>query len=259
MSVLLQINETVATVRLNRPEALNSLDRALVDELLEILDRLENDRSIRVVILTGTGRAFCAGGDLTYIREHLTTEAEAGAFIGRVGQAVSRLHHLSCPTVAMVGGVAAGAGANLALACDLIYCSASARFGQSFARVGLIPDAGGHYFLPRAVGLARAKELMFTGGLIDAAAAYELGLVNRVLADEEQLAEAVEALAAELAAGPPLALAAIKRHLNLSLESSLEQMLELECAGQARALMSEDGREGLAAFAEKRKPAFKGR
>ena len=258
MNTILDLKDGLATLTLNRPAAYNSLDGPLVEEFLHIIQNLEKDPEVRVLVLTGAGKAFCAGGDLKYIREELSGPAEGRNFIGLVGQLVRELHHFRCPTLAMVNGVAAGAGANLALACDLIYCSSSARFGQSFANVGLMPDAGGHYFLPRAVGLAKAKELMFTGDLIDAASALEIGLVNQVVEDD-QLWQTVLALAEKLAAGPPLILAAIKRNLNLSQGFGLEQVLALETEGQAWALMSEDGREGLAAFAEKRKPAFKGR
>lgn len=258
MNVLIEKKDQVATMTLNRPKALNSLNDELVEEALAALEGLEKDEDLRVVVLAGAGKAFCVGGDLNYIRENLTDPASAGYFISRVGEVVARLHRLPCPTVAMVGGAAAGAGVNLALACDIIYCSASARFGQSFAKVGLIPDAGGHYLLPRAIGGARARELMFTGELIDAAAALSMGLVNKVF-DDDQLEAAVHCLTATLAAGPPLALAAIKRNLNLSPECSLEQMLAVETAGQSLAILSEDGQEGMAAFFEKRRPVFKGR
>lgn len=258
MSILMEKNGAVVTLTLNRPQALNSLDGQLVDEFAACLEDMAEKREVRALILTGSGKAFCAGGDLAYMREKSADPPSLQNFIGQVGDLVRRLHHFYCPTVAMVNGVAAGAGANLALACDLIYCASSARFGQSFAKVGLIPDAGGHYFLPRAVGLAKAKELMFTGRLVGASEALEIGLVNQVV-DDEHLKQAVMDLVAELAAGPPLALAAVKRNLNLSLESTLDQVLALETAGQSLALLSEDGREGMAAFAEKRAPVFKGR
>lgn len=258
MNVLIEKNEQITTLTLNRPKALNSLNDELVEEALDALEGLEKDADLRALVVAGAGKAFCAGGDLNYIKNNLTDAASAGHFISRVGELVVRLHKLPCPTVAMVGGVAAGAGANLALACDIIYCSVSARFGQSFTKVGLIPDAGGHYLLPRAIGLARAKELMFTGDLVNASSALDLGLVNKVF-DDDQLEAAVYALASTLAAGPPLALAAVKRNLNLSLECSLEQMLAMETAGQSLAILSEDGREGMAAFVEKRMPVFKGK
>lgn len=258
MKVLLEKKEAVATITLSRPEAFNSIDGELLSQALAAVAEVESDAAVKAVVLGGSGRAFCAGGDLNYIRRELAGPAEIRSFITGVGNLSAGLRHLKKPTIAMVGGVAAGAGANLALSCDLIICSDAARFGQSFVKVGLVPDAGGLYLLPRAVGLARAKELMFTGALVEAAEALKIGLVNRVVGADE-LAENVYALAAELAAGPPAALAATKRALNLSLESTFEEMLALEAAEQTLALMSRDGQEGLAAFAEKRKPDFTGR
>ena len=256
-AVLLEKKETLATITLNRPQTLNSFDEAMVDEALDILEAVEKDQDVRVVVLTGSGKAFCAGGDLAYIREHLTDAASVHRFMTKVGALSKKLRHLRQPTLAMVNGAAAGAGANLALACDIIICTPSCRFGQSFAKVGLIPDAGGFYYLPRAVGLAKAKELMFTGALINAETALSLGLVNRVV-EYDRLRQETYQLAAEIASGPPLALAMTKRGLNLSLDSSFDDMMALEIAGQSVALLTEDSREGLAAFVERRSPRFIG-
>ncbi|MDR1045808.1 MAG: enoyl-CoA hydratase/isomerase family protein [Candidatus Adiutrix sp.] len=255
-SVLWEKDGPVGLMTFNRPEALNSFDDDLLSGALACLEAAGADPELRVLILTGAGRAFCAGGDVAHLQK-LPDEAAVSQFIKRTGELAARLHRFPRPVIARVNGVAAGAGANLALACDLIVAGTSARFGQSFARVGLIPDAGGHCFLPRAVGLAKAKELMFTGALLGAEEARSLGLVNRV-APDGQLAESTLALAREIAAGPPLALARIKENLNLSFGLTLEQMLARETEGQVAALMSRDGREGLRAFGERRPPLFTG-
>ena len=255
--VLLERKGAVATVTLNRPEALNSMNEELLQEALGAFDAIEADASIRVAVLTGAGKAFCAGGDLAYIRK-ITAAADVHAFINLAGALSKKVHTLSKPVIGMINGVAAGAGANLMLACDMTMCAASFKFGESFAKVGVVPDAGGHYFLPRLVGLARAKELMFTGKLLDAAAAYEMGLVNHVVPDD-LLAEKTYALAEELANGPAFALALIKRNLNAGVDMSLDDVLEMEAAAQTMVMLGEDGKEGMLAFTERRAPRFVGK
>lgn len=257
-SALLEKKDGIATITLNRPKAMNSMDQSLLDDTYAAVLDAEKDPAVRVVVLTGEGKAFCAGGDLTYIKGEITTATRAREFVALAGEISMRLHMMSKPVIAMVNGVAAGAGSNWALACDIIYVAESARFGQSFALVGLIPDAGGHFFLPRAVGLHKAKELMFTGKLISARDAKDLGMVNEVFPDD-QLKEKTFELAKSLAAGPPLALARIKDTLNLSLHNGLKTVLDAESNAQAVAMMSEDGREGMTAFAERRPPNFKGK
>lgn len=257
-AVLLEKQGAVATVTLNRPEAMNSMNPELFAEALKAFDDVEKDNSVRVVILTGAGKAFCAGGDLAYMREELSGSAQIHAFIALAGALSKKIHTLSKPVIGMINGVAAGAGANLLLACDITFAAASFRFGQSFSKVGVVPDGGGSYFLPRIVGLARAKELMFSGKLIDAETAQNMGLVNIVVADEK-LAEKTYEFANELANRPSLALAAIKRTLNQSMGMNLDGVLELEASSQAMIMMTEDAKEGMAAFAERRPPKFTGK
>lgn len=256
-TVLLERSESIATIKLNRPNALNSLNQTLVDELEAALNSLKDDSSIRVIVLTGNGRAFCAGGDLNYLESIAGTPA-ARAFVAQVGNLVAAIMDMPKPVIAMVNGVAAGAGFNLALACDLIVASTSAKFAQSFVKVGLVPDCGGMYLLPRLAGLNKAKELMFTADAIDSSAAVELGLVNKT-AEPGELNKAVADLAGKLAAAAPLAIARMKRALNRSDELSLSEMLDMEAELQGQSLATEDYQEGVKAFREKRQPVFRGK
>lgn len=255
--IILSTSDGIATLQLNRPEAMNSLEPEIVEEFMLALEQIQNDNSVRVVVLTGSGKAFSAGGDLNYL-VNLTDSITARNFIASVGQLVKRLMSLKKPVIAMVNGVAAGAGFNLALACDIIYCAQSARFSQSFAKVGLVPDCGGLYLLPRIVGFHKAKELMFTGDLIDSETALRLGIVNQVLADGE-LKAATYKLAARLAQSAPLAIGMIKNMVNQSDTFDLDGTLECEANLQALCLQTEDHKEGVAAFKEKRVPQFKGK
>lgn len=257
-TVLLEKKDGIATITFNRPGSLNALNRELVEDALAAFADAGADEDIRVVVLTGAGKAFCAGGDLAYMRDHVKTNAEVYAFISLAGTLTRTICTLPKPVIGMINGVAAGAGANYMLACDITVCAASFRFGQSFAKVGLVPDGGGHYLLPRLIGLPRAKELMFTGKLLTAAEAQAIGLVNHVV-DAEQLAETTYALARELAAGPPIALAMIKKNLTAGMENSLDSILELEATAQTTVMMTADAQEGMSAFIERRAPRFTGR
>jgi 2-(1,2-epoxy-1,2-dihydrophenyl)acetyl-CoA isomerase len=245
----------VRTLTLDRPDALNALDRELKDVLLAALRGAARDRAVRAVVLTGAGRAFCAGQDL---RER--GEGAPGLAVElheRYIPIVEALARLEKPVVAAVNGVAAGAGFSLALACDLRLMSESASFISAFGRIGLVPDSGLSWFLPRLVGPARAAEIIFTTDAVDAATAERIGLVNRVVPAERCLAEA-QALAARLAAGAPLALALAKRSLAYALAHDLSASLAFEADLQGVAGRSADHAEGLAAFAEKRPPRFTG-
>ncbi|MDR1396879.1 MAG: enoyl-CoA hydratase/isomerase family protein [Desulfarculales bacterium] len=257
-NVLYKTEGAVATVTLNRPAVMNSLNWDLCREAVSILDRADKDESVRAVVFTGAGKAFCAGGDLGMLKG-LRDAAERYDCISMGGGLLAeKLRALNKPVIAMVNGVAAGAGFNLALSSDIIIASVKARFAQSFSLVGLVPDAGGHYLLPRIVGLAKAKELMFTGDMISAEEALRLGLINWAVSEDE-LAEKTYALAARLAAGPPLALKFIKKALNRSMDDNWGNVLEAEAAHQAICLCTEDHQEGVKAFFEKRPPQFKGR
>ena len=257
-TVLIEQADGVATVILNRPEARNALDLTMREELEAGLVLLEADPGVRALILTGAAGHFCAGGDVKLMQAARTTAAEGEARVRLLGRAVRALARFRAPTIAMVDGVAVGAGCNLALACDLIVASDRARFGEVFARIGLIPDGGGVHSLPRRVGLARAKELVFTADIIGAAEAERIGLVNRVV-PADRLQDETRALARRIAGGPPRALALAKSLLNRSLDLDLDVALDWEALGQGMMIETDDHREGLAAFFDKRPPRFTGR
>ncbi len=255
-AVLYNVKDRVATITMNRPQSLNSMNDRLIDGLHEALDRAANDETVRCIVLTGNGKAFCAGGDLAFL-EALPNAAARRAFIIKVGAVAKKITAIDKPVIAMVNGVAAGAGVNLMLACDLVYAVDTARFAQSFSKVGLIPDCGGLYFLPKAAGVHRAKELMFTADLINAAAAERYGMLNHICTAETLEAE-VGKMAARLADSSPLSLALIKKYVN-NTAMSLDDVLDTEAVAQTLCMATEDCREGIAAFKEKRVPRFTGK
>lgn len=257
-TLILGVAGAVATIALNRPEARNAVDLVMRRELAAALDDVEADEHARVLIVTGRGGHFSAGGDVKAMRERRNTAAEGRARVEALNRLVVRLAEFPRPTIAMVDGFAVGAGCNLALGCDLIVASDRARFGEVFAKIGLVPDGGGTYFLPRLVGLARAKELVFTADIIDAAEAYRIGLVNRVVPPAD-LERHTRALAERIAAGPPAVLRMAKQMLNRAAELDLRGALDQEASGQAIAITSDDHQEGLDAFFGKRPPRFTGR
>lgn len=255
--VICEKSNGMAIVTLNRPESLNSLHPRLIEQLLSTLGMLQEDKDCRAVILTGAGKGFCAGGDIQYM-DSITDEATVRKYIAAAGSVTAAIMQLDKPVIAMVNGVAAGAGFNLALACDLVFCAASARFSQSFVRIGLVPDCGGIYLLPRAVGLHKARELMFTGDMIDAQTALKLGIVNRVVEDDK-LGDETREFAQRLVQAAPLALKMIKRMLLEGLNMDLESVLKMEVDTQTMCFFTEDKLEGVLAFKEKRTPVFTGR
>ncbi|MDD4084062.1 MAG: enoyl-CoA hydratase-related protein [Acidaminococcaceae bacterium] len=254
-AVLYQKKEAVAWITLNRPQSLNSMNDILVEELHAALDEAAADEGIRSIIITGAGKAFCAGGDLTYL-ETLESVTAKKAFIEKVGLLARKITKLPKAVIAMVNGVAAGAGANLMLACDLVFAVESARFAQSFVKVGLVPDCGGMYFLPKAVGLHKAKELMFTGDMLSAGDAQKLGMVNR-LYNNEELVVKTEEMALRLASSPPLSIELSKATLNRT-DLELDDVLAVEASVQTLLLGTKDCAEGITAFKEKRSPVFLG-
>ena len=254
-TILFELRDHVARITLNRPERLNSFTRAMHQELAQALDLAAE---ARVVVVTGAGRGFCAGQDLN---DRAVSPGEAVDLGATVEQSwnplIRRLATMPQPVIARVNGVAAGAGANIALACDLVVAAKSAKFIQSFAALGLIPDSGGSWHLPRLVGQARALGLALTGEPLPAQTAAEWGLIWKCV-DDDALDATVDAMAARLASLPPLGLAAIKAIIRTSGERSLTQELDLQRDEMRRLGFTADYREGVAAFLEKRPATFTG-
>ncbi|MGA2835400.1 MAG: enoyl-CoA hydratase [Acidimicrobiales bacterium] len=249
----------VVTVTMNRPERKNAANGTMFGELLTVFDEVASDRDDRVLVLTGTGDAFCSGADLS--DSSVVAGRPGDPYLSQmraVGDVILRLHRLAKPTIAKVGGVAAGAGMSLAIGCDLVVASESARFSQIFAKRGLAVDCGASWLLPRMIGLHRAKELAYFADILSAGEASEFGLVNRVVPDAE-LDAFVDGWARRLAGGPPIALSLTKSMLNNSMAVSMDQAVEDEARSQAVNFATRDTREALAAFAEKRPPTFEGR
>lgn len=261
--LLEETNGGVTTLILQRPESLNALSNEMMTGLLEALQRIAVDPAVRVLVLTGAGNAFCAGGDVKNMANRNAADSkqsleEAATGLRGIMEASKLLHTMGKPTIAKMRGAAAGAGLSLALACDLRYVSDSARFTTAFARVGFSGDFGGTYFLPRLVGDAVARELYFSARMVKAEEAERLGMVNRVVA-EEKLDEAVQAIALGMASGPAVAYRYMKRNLNASSAgASIDEVFELEAWNMTRTGMTEDHREAAQAFVEKRLPVFKG-
>ncbi len=255
--VLFDVSERIATITLNRPDAMNAFGGTMREDLLRYLEAAHVDPDVRCIVITGAGRAFCAGGDIAGMAE-LQMRHDADTIRQRVviaNRVVTLLRECAKPVIAAVNGAAAGGGMNLALACDLRYCTASAKFAQSFVKIGLIPDWGGHYLLPRLIGTARALELMWLGDRIDAPTALALGIVNAVFADDVFRAE-VRARAQRLASGPPAALALIKRGVYAGMRGELAETLAFEGHTQPEIFLNADAREGMRAFLDKRAPQF---
>src|SRR5580693_506373 len=256
--VLIESRESsVITLTLNRPEKLNALDNRLPVALNEALTRVAADTTANVVILTGAGRAFCAGGDLSVIGQGREKEdaGELGPILRSGMQAVLKMRTMPQPVIAAVNGPAAGAGMNLALAADIRICTEDAMFGQNFANVGLFPDYGGTFFLPQLVGPSIASEMFYTGEMIDAKTAHRLGLLNHVF-PFDRFENEVRALAQKIASGPQIAIRAVKHTLFAGDNEALAQALEREVEYQLKCFHSEDCREGIRAFHDKRPPKF---
>lgn len=245
-TLLCEVSDEVATVTLNRPERLNAMNLTMRRELRLCFEELRYNGDVAVVVVTGAGDAFSAGGDVNDFDG--ASSEQLHELMGEVSHRwFEALWQLPKPTIAAVNGVAAGGGANLALACDIVMAGESARFGETFSRIGLIPDLGGLFLLVRAVGLHRAKELCLTGDVIDSQEALKLGIFNHVLPDDE-LPEAVAALAQKLSTGPRTAQAITKRVLNRAVEMSMEEMLLMEHLGQSFLFGTEDHIASRTAF-----------
>jgi 2-(1,2-epoxy-1,2-dihydrophenyl)acetyl-CoA isomerase len=256
-TLIVERSGPLATITMNRPQARNAIDLTMRQELVAALDEVEADAAARVLILTGAGEHFCAGGDVKSMKARRSTAAEGRARVQMLNAMVLRLVDFPRPTIAMVDGFAVGAGTNLALCCDLVVASERAKFGELFNKIGLAPDGGGTWLLSRLVGLARAKELIFTGDVFDAAEALRIGLVNRVVAPAE-LRAVTRALAEKIAAGPPAVQRLAKHMVNRAATTDLATALDLEAYSQGLAIAGDDHQEGLAAFFEKRPPRFTG-
>jgi 2-(1,2-epoxy-1,2-dihydrophenyl)acetyl-CoA isomerase len=249
------VENGVAWIRLNRPGSLNAVNSHLRRALAEAVRRAERDETAKVVVVTGEGRAFCAGAD---VREFGNREGDVGDIRGDYESLLSRLRTMPKPTIAAMNGVAAGIGASLALVCDLRYAVPQASFVEAFVKIGLTVDGGVSWLLPRLIGSGKALEMFYTGEPLGAEEAARLGLVNRVVAPDE-LEPVVRELAERLAAGPSLALGAIKRSVNHAMHSTFEDAMEFEFHLQSVQMRGDDFREGVSAFLEKRRAEFKGR
>lgn len=258
------VEDGVATLTLNRPEARNALNRPMMHALLEALPRLSMDASVRVVVITGAGRAFCSGGDVKNFAQRAAGTVAQPSFDERVNdlrarmEAVRWLHEMPKPTLAVIPGPAAGAGLSLALACDLRIAADDAKMTTAFSKIGLSGDFGGSYFLSKLVGASRARELYFTGRLVMADEALRIGMVDRV-APPDDLARAAAEYARELAALPTVAVGYMKRNLNLAQRGSLAEALDAEAIHMVRTFDTDDHKAAAKAFVEKRSPTFVGR
>lgn len=258
-NIIYKVEDGIATLSLNRPDSYNAVNAAMVYELMDACDKISNDSKVRVVILKGEGKAFCAGGDVKEMQETKDRNLhDTIAYVRLFNSMAVKLINLPKPVVTSIQGVAVGAGCNLAFAGDIIVASKKAKFSEIFSNIGLIPDAGGTYLLPRLIGRAKAKEHVFLHTMIGADEALQLGIVNRVVEPEELEAEVMN-LAQELAKGPTLAYAAAKQLINKSFETNLVDALEDEAYLQSITFMTEDYAEGRDAFLEKRSANYKGK
>jgi 2-(1,2-epoxy-1,2-dihydrophenyl)acetyl-CoA isomerase len=255
--VLLERKGNVAIIRMNLPNKLNSLEPGLRADFRAVLREFRDDEKLNVAIITGQGRAFCAGGDLVELEDGFTAVFSL-EHMTECNEVTLLIAEITKPIIAAVNGAAAGAGFSIALACDLVFASTGASFIQAFAKVGLIPDMGSMYLLPRVVGMHRAKEIIWTARKVGAEEAQAIGIVNALYKPEE-LEEKVLEFAQKLAEGPTFALGLGKRLLAKSLESNMRDMLDDEAMGQSLCLQSDDHKEGIKAFYEKRQPVFKGK
>ena len=249
----------VGRILLNRPEKLNAFAGTMREELISVLEQVRDDRTLRVVVITGAGRGFCAGGDVEYM-SGLQKRAAVDEFrplleAGR--RIITLIREIEIPFIASINGVAAGAGCNLALACDYRLASSKAKLGETFTKIGIHPDWGGTFFLPRLVGTSKALELMITGRLVEAAEALSIGMVDRVV-EPDTLQQVTSELAAAFAAAPPIAVRGIKRALEATRTNLLGEQIDLETKHQIEAFLSSDAAEGMGAFFEKRVPLFRG-
>ncbi len=256
-SILLKIENKIAFITLNRPDVFNSFNREMALSLQQILENCKDDTNVRAIVITGNGKAFCAGQDLKEVTDPDLNPGFRKILEEHYNPIIQKIRTIEKPIIAAVNGVAAGAGANIALACDIVLASENASFIQAFSKIGLIPDSAGTFFLPRLIGFQKASALMMLGDKVSAVEAEKLGMIYKVFAPENFLEE-VNKLAETLAEMPTKAIGLTKRLLNQSMTNNLDQQLVLESDLQIEASSSNDYREGVSAFVEKRKPQFNG-
>ncbi len=256
-SILLNIKNKIAFITLNRAEVFNSFNREMALSLQTILDQCEANDDVRAIVISGAGKAFCAGQDLKEVTSAELNPGFKAILDEHYNPIISRLRNIEKPIIAAVNGVAAGAGANIALACDIVVASENAAFIQAFSKIGLVPDSAGTFFLPRLIGMQKATALMMLGDKVSAKEAVELGMIYKSFA-AENFEEEVNKIAETMANMPTLALGLTKRLLNKSLTNSLDEQLAMESKLQIQAAESHDYNEGVTAFVEKRKPEFRG-
>lgn len=250
---------SVAVITLNRPDAANSLNVPMSEELVKVATHCDSNPDIRAVVLTATGKMFCAGGDLgAFVSAGSGAKSLLKQMAGDLHMGLSRLARMTAPVIAAVNGTAAGAGFSLVMAADLAIAAERAVFTMAYTNAGLSPDGSSTFYMPRKIGDRRARELMLTNRVLKAPEALEWGIVNRVVADDEVVSQATQ-LAEKFASGPTLAFGAVKSLLNGSFDQTLESQMELEARAIADLVVTEDGQEGIRAFVDKRKPEFKGR
>ena len=257
-SILLKIENKVAYITLNRPEVFNSFNREMALSLQSIMDDCETNDDVRAMVLTGSGKAFCAGQDLKEVTDPDLNPGFKKILEEHYNPIIKRIRSIKKPIIAAVNGVAAGAGANIALACDIVIAHEKVSFIQAFSLIGLVPDSGGTFFLPRLIGFQKASALAMLGDKIGADDAEKMGMIYKCVSLDEY-DETINKLALKLANMPTKALGFIKELFNQSMTNTLDEQLALESKLQIEAAQSEDYREGVAAFIEKRKPEFKGK
>ena len=257
-SILLKIENNIAFITLNRPEVFNSFNREMALKLIDTFEDCKSNDEVRAIVLTGNGKAFCAGQDLKEVTSPELNPGFKKILEEHYNPIIKQIRTIEKPVIAAVNGVAAGAGANIALACDIVIASDDASFIQAFSKIGLIPDSAGTFFLPRLIGFQKASALAMLGDKINAQEAERLGMIYKYVSVNE-FEDSIQKLASKMAQMPTRALGLIKKTLNESLSNNLNDQLALESKHQIEAASSEDYNEGVAAFIEKRKPNFKGK